>query len=128
MSALAAVAFASSTVPPAQAAATEPKVSFEEQVLPIFEEYCNTCHRPGGLGNISSSLDLTSYKGLMRGSSVGVAIIPFHADRSPIMRYLKTNWQSNDKNVLRMPPLGPQLSAKDLKTITDWINQGAKNN
>ena len=44
------------------------------------------------------------------------------------MRYLKDNWESNNPNDLKMPPLGPRLSPEDLKVISDWIDQGAKNN
>lgn len=111
-----------------RAAESGPKISFEKQILPIFQDHCVSCHGPGGVGYISSSMDLRSYEGLKMGSVGGIAVIPFHADRSPLLRYLDANWHSNDKNALKMPPLGPELSPTDLKLITDWINQGAKNN
>jgi hypothetical protein len=113
---------------PLLAAPSEPPVSFKEQVLPVFQEHCNMCHTPGGVGYISVSLDLRSYKGLRSGSSAGVTVIPFHADRSPLMRVLVDAWHSPDQNALRMPPLGPQLSTDDLDVIRRWIDQGAKNN
>jgi hypothetical protein len=112
----------------APSAASEPLVSFKQQVLPIFEEHCNMCHAPGGVGYISVSLDLRSYSGLKSGSSAGVTVIPFHADRSPLMRVLVDAWHSPDQNALKMPPLGPQLSTGDLDVIHRWIDQGAKNN
>jgi hypothetical protein len=126
--ATAAVALAHGLVLSSQAAPVEAKISFANQVLPIFEAHCIGCHSPGGVGEISSSMDLSSYKELRMGSIAGVALVPFHADHSPIMRYLKDNWKSNDREALKMPPLGPQLSAGDLKIISDWIDQGAKNN
>lgn len=113
---------------PSQAAPPEPKVSFEKQVMPIFQEHCLSCHSPGGVGYIATNMDLSSYKELRMGSSGGVTIIPFHADRSPLMRYLKDNWHSTNKSALKMPPVGPQLSPHDLQVISDWIDQGAKNN
>jgi hypothetical protein len=45
-----------------------------------------------------------------------------------MMRYLKDNWESKNLYALKMPPLGPRLSPEDLKLISDWIDQGAKNN
>lgn len=126
--ATAAVALAHGLVLSSQAGPAEPAISFKNQVLPIFEEHCIGCHSPGGVGEISSSMDLSSYKELRMGSIGGVALVPFHADRSPIMRYIKDNWKSDNKEALKMPPLGPQLSAEDIKMISDWINQGAKNN
>jgi mono/diheme cytochrome c family protein len=112
----------------APSAPSEPPVSFKQQVLPIFQEHCNMCHTPGGVGYISVSLDLRSYSGLKSGSAAGVTIIPFHADHSPLMRVLVDAWHSPDQNALRMPPLGPQLSTDDLDVIGRWIDQGAKNN
>ena len=118
-----------------ETAASEPTISFQRQVLPIFEQHCVSCHSLGALGAISSHLDLTSYRGLREGSVAGTIIIPYHAERSPLMRYVKYNWQSsdkktqsNDKSSLKMPPLGPQLSLQEIEDISDYINQGAKNN
>ncbi len=113
-----------------QAGAADAPVSFQKQVMPIFSKNCTMCHSPGGLGEITSSLDLTSYKSLRMGSAGGVAIVPGFASRSPMMRYLKENWDSKNPEALKMPPppYGGKLSAQDLKTITDWIDQGAKNN
>jgi mono/diheme cytochrome c family protein len=110
------------------AAATPGPVSFQKQVLPIFEAHCIACHSLGGVGVTASALDLTSYKDLRYGSVRGVALVPFHSDRSPMMRYLKDDWESKNQYALKMPPLGPRLSPEDLKLISDWIDQGAKNN
>lgn len=116
-------------------AASEPTISFQRQVLPIFEQHCVSCHSLGALGAISSHLDLTSYRGLRAGSIAGTIVIPYHAEFSPLMRYIKYNWQSsdkktqsNDKSSLKMPPFGPQLSLQEIDTISEYINQGAKNN
>ena len=45
-----------------------------------------------------------------------------------LMRVLKTNWTSTEKNAIRMPPVGGQLSPADLDTISHWIKLGAKDN
>jgi len=114
---------------PTQADPSGPEVSFSKQVYPIFENYrCLTCHSPAGIGEIASGLDLSTYKGLRQGSAQGVAIVPRFADRSPMMRLLNNNWDSGNPESLKMPPMGPRLSAQDLKIVSDWINQGAKDN
>lgn len=113
---------------PSHAGPPPPKVSFQKDVLPIFEARCVSCHSPGGIGYISSSMDLRNYQGLKMGSIGGIAVIPYHPDRSPLMRYLSDNWHSDDKNALKMPPLGPELSPKDLGIISEWIEEGAKDN
>lgn len=118
------VGFASSS----QAAAPEPKTSFKKQVLPIFQEYCSACHTPGGVGYISSNLDLGNYRQLRMGSAGGVAVIPYHPELSPLIKVLKDDWHSKDKNALKMPPLGPQLAPKDIDVISKWIKEGAKDN
>jgi mono/diheme cytochrome c family protein len=113
---------------PAHAATPEPATGFQKQVLPIFQEHCVMCHGPGGVGNASAGLDLSSYHGLKGGSTAGVAVIPYHPERSLLMRVLKTNWTSTEKNAIRMPPLGEQLSPAELDTIDHWIKQGTKDN
>lgn len=113
---------------PAQAASPQPATSFQKQVLPIFQSHCVMCHGPGGVGSASAGLDLSSYLGLRSASTAGVAVIPYHPERSLLMRVLKTNWTSTEKNAIRMPPLGDQLSPAELDTISGWIKQGAKDN
>ena len=125
--AVATIALGINCVEPAVAATPAP-VSFAKQVLPIFESHCIACHSAGGVGQITSGRNLTSYTELRYNSIHGIALVPFHSDRSPMMRYLKDNWESNNPNDLKMPPLGPRLSPEDLKVISDWIDQGAKNN
>ncbi|MDE2134307.1 MAG: hypothetical protein KGM97_10130 [Alphaproteobacteria bacterium] len=113
---------------PSRAATPEQTTSFQKQVLPIFQEHCSMCHSPGGVGYISVSFDLRSYQSLRSGSAGGVAVIPYHPDRSPLMRVLKDDWHSSDKSALRMPPLGPPLSQEELGVISQWIKEGAKDN
>lgn len=113
---------------PSWAAASEATTSFQKQVLPILQEHCAMCHGPGGVGYVAVGLDLRSYKGLRSGSAGGVAVIPYHPNRSPLMRVLNDDWHSGDKNALRMPPLGPQLSPEESGVISQWIKEGAKDN
>ena len=110
------------------ARAADPDVSFDRQVLPILNTHCSACHTPSGVGFAAVNLDLRTYAGLMSGSAGGMAVIPYHPERSQIMRVLDDDWHSADQTALKMPPLGPQLSPDELKVISEWIRQGAKNN
>ena len=112
----------------AMLAAADEAVSFKAQILPIFKQHCVSCHSPGQIGDISGHIDLNSYAGLRAGSVKGVAVIPRFADHSPLMRLVDTNWNTNDLYTLKMPPFGPKLSKQDIEMLTDWINQGAKDN
>ena len=101
-------------------------VSFQSGVLPIFEQHCVACHSPGGVGYTAINLDLRSYRGLMGGSSLGVAVIPYHPELSPLIAVLEGNGHAF-KN-LHMPPLGPPLSAAEIGTVSRWIQEGANDN
>lgn len=102
------------------------KVGFKKDVLPVLQAHCVMCHGPGGVGNSSAALDLTSYKDLRSGSLGGNIVIPFHPDRSKLVRTIKDNWAA--PGALRMPPTGAQLTPAEIAIISDWIKQGAKDN
>ncbi|MEI9806118.1 MAG: hypothetical protein WDN48_19340 [Pseudolabrys sp.] len=40
---------------------SQAKMSFQEDVVPIFKGRCESCHQSGGDGAQKSGLDLTSY-------------------------------------------------------------------
>jgi mono/diheme cytochrome c family protein len=100
-------------------AAATPPTSFKRQVLPILKQHCLICHNPQG---VEVNLDLRSYQGLMAGSLFGVAVIPGHAESSPLVAVLKPNSPS------KMPPVGRPLSFEEIDVISRWIQEGAKDN
>ena len=104
------------------AAPTAGAPSFGRQVQRIFYRHCTECHSPGHVGYQAISLDLTTYRGVMAGSTLGPAVIPRQPQLSPIMMVL--DW--NARSYLKMPPLGHQLSQKDRDVIRAWIAAGAK--
>ncbi len=107
---------------PAQAANV--KMSFKEDVLPIFKGRCIACHQPEGEGYEHSGLDLTTYEGLMKGTKFGPMIIPGNPELSSLMRML--DWKVAPQ--IRMPHGKKKLSICDRDAIREWIRQGAKNN
>ncbi len=96
--------------------------SFGRQVQPILYRHCTECHSPDHVGYQAIGLDLTTYHGVMAGSTLGPAVIPRQPRLSPIMMVL--DW--NARSYLKMPPLGHQLSQKDRDAIRARIAAGAK--
>ena len=104
------------------ACAQRAQTSFAEDVVPIFKGYCVSCHQPGGEGYNASSLDLTSYDGLMKGTKFGAMVISGHPDDSNIMVLI------DGKGEARMPYGHKPLPSCLRDIVYSWIFQGAKNN
>lgn len=105
--------------------AAEPKISFEDDVVPILAGRCVSCHTPPeGQGYKESGLDLTSYEGIMKGTKFGPMIVPGNPVNSNLMHLL--DWRA--KPELKMPHGKKKLSVCDRNTIRTWIRQGAKDN
>jgi hypothetical protein len=110
--------------PSAQLCAAEPPQSFSEDILPIFQGRCVSCHQPGGAGYEKSGLDLTTYEGVMKGTKHGAMVIPRDPDSSNLIWLL--DWRASPE--LRMPHGKKKLSICDRNAIRAWIREGAKNN
>ena|SRR5689334_23275604 len=100
------------------------KISFAEDIMPIFRGRCAGCHQPGGEGFTKSGLDLTSYEGLMKGTRHGPMVIAKDPDSSNLMWLL--DWRASPE--LRMPHGTKKLSTCDRNDIRSWIREGALNN
>src|SRR3974390_1309237 len=92
-----ALAAATFTAPIHQACAQRAQMSFAEDVVPIFNGYCVSCHTPGGQGFTESGLDLTSYEGLMKGTKFGPMVIAGQPDSSNLIILI------DGKAKIRMP-------------------------
>ena len=103
---------------------SQTKMSFREDIVPIFKGRCESCHQPSGEGTQKSGLDLTSYAGVMKGTKFGPMVIPGDPDSSNLMRLL--DWRAAPE--LRMPHGKKQLSSCDRNDIRAWIREGAKDN
>lgn len=107
-----------------EACAAGPKMSFAEDVVPIFRGRCVSCHQPGGEGYEKSGLDLTSYAGVMKGTRHGPMVLPGDPQGSNLMWLL--DWRASPE--LRMPHGKRKLSTCDRDAIRAWISEGAKDN
>lgn len=93
-------------------------VSYSKDVVPIFEEACIECHRPGDL---DSELDMTTVEGLLKGGEkYGPAIIPGKPDESTTIKYCR------GELLPQMPKDDFPLMKDQIHTLRMWIYAGAK--
>jgi len=99
---------------------TEPQasgsVSFSQDLVPIFEEFCIKCH---GGEETEKGLDMKTHTALLAGSERGAVIVPGDADGSRLAQLILNG---------KMPKRGPKPSAEQIQLIINWINAGAQNN
>lgn len=108
-----------------QVCAADAPVSFSEDVLPLLQWRCASCHQPpNGEGYVKAGVDLTSYAGVMKGTKFGPMVIPGDADSSNLMMLL--DWRVAPE--IRMPHGKKKLSTCDRDMIRHWIWEGAKDN
>jgi len=101
------------TVSALPAAAAEP-LTFEQHIRPIFRAHCFDCH--GATEDLQGGLDLRLVRFLVKGGESGPALIPEHADESPLLQRLRKG---------EMPPGEKKVTPAELATIEQWIAQGA---
>ena len=94
------------------------QVSYTNQIQPIFNTNCTSCHVGGG----AATLDLTSYDGVMSGGVSGLSIISGDNENSEL--YIRIILPEGTAG--SMPPNDP-LSQEEINLIGDWINEGADN-
>ena len=100
-----------------------PKITFEDHVLPIFQNSCLNCHNPD---KKKGDLDASSFNGLMAGGGSGKVVLPDDADGSLLWKLI------NHLEDPKMPPKAAKLGDAELGTIKKWIagglleNSGAK--
>ena len=100
--------------PKPEAKAPAAELTYEKHVLPILERACVSCHGAKKRGG----LDLRTRTALELGGDNGPGFTPGNPDESPL-------WESITSG--RMPPRKPgALSAKEKRTIREWIASGAR--
>ncbi|MDH3533568.1 MAG: hypothetical protein OEO82_11610 [Gammaproteobacteria bacterium] len=109
------------------------QVSFAADVLPILQASCVECHDVAAEGVVASGLNLSDYGGVMGGTKFGPVVVPNSSESSAL--YLVVAHKTDPK--IHMPPhhpaamaegRGTALTEDQIKTIQDWIDQGALHN
>lgn len=93
-------------------------VSFEKSIAPILKDNCIGCHSDG---TKRGNLALSTFNGLRKAVAAKPALIQRRANQSLLALRLIA---PDEKQ--RMPKGKPQLAQKDIQTIANWINQGAR--
>jgi menaquinol-cytochrome c reductase cytochrome b/c subunit len=94
--------------------------SFAQDVKPIFDKRCASCHGRRPKGNYS----VADYESVMTSGDSAPVIVPGDAANSLMVMML--NGVETDAGG-QMPPSRP-LKADQIKLIERWIDQGAQNN
>src|SRR5579864_5248976 len=84
---------------------------FKSEIMPVLEKNCVMCH---GEKQKMAGLDLSSFSGMMAGSSSGPVIAPGKPERSMLWKMIE-----NDQM-----PQGGKLTAGEKQLIHDYIEQG----
>src|SRR3954454_17785085 len=96
-----------------------PKVTYQDNVLPIVRNACLNCHNPD---KKKGGLDISSYSGAMAGSDSQKVIVPGDPDASVLFRCVMHIDEP------KMPQKADKLPQKDLDLIKQWIAGGALEN
>ena len=110
--------------PPRQSCAAEPATTFKEDIVPVLNGHCVSCHQPGSEGFLKGGLDLSSYQGLMKGSKSGPIVIAGKPALSKLV--LLSDLMASDE--IRMPHGKKPITSCDREIIRSWVEQGAKDN
>ena len=94
------------------------KVTYADNILPIFRNSCLKCHNAD---ERKSDLDLSTFNALLKGSSSGSIVTSGDADGSKLTKVI-THLEEPT-----MPPKG-KLPDKEIDTIKQWIAGGLLEN
>jgi hypothetical protein len=100
------------------------QVSYANDVKPILDKHCVSCHVSGQEGASQSGLLMDSYEGLMKGTKHGPVVVASSAVSSTL--YLLVAGKADPS--IRMPHGEEPLSAEEIETIKVWIDRGAAPN
>jgi mono/diheme cytochrome c family protein len=87
-----------------------------KEIGPLLTENCVNCH---GGEKIKGDFDLATREGLLLGGAEGVAVVPFDAAGSKLMKLIR---HEEDPH---MPEKKPKLSDDAIAKIAAWIDHGA---
>ena len=68
--------------------------SFQEEILPVFEEHCLRCH---GEELMMKELDLSRLSSLLKGSESGPVVVPGRAAESKLYRLIESGSMPPDR-------------------------------
>ncbi len=101
------------------------EISYKSDIRPIINDYCLSCHKPGGKGFEKSGLDMRTYQSLMKGTKFGTIIKPGDSYTSILIQVVDGRVHS----AIKMPyGMSGGLAKDKIELLRKWVQQGAKNN
>ena len=100
--------------------------NYPDEIGKIISNKCATsgCHNEASY-KAAGNLNLTDFNTLFQGSSTGSPVIPFRSDFSTLCYFVNTYTEYGPINYPTMPLNRSALSKVEVKTIKDWIDNGA---
>lgn len=96
-----------------------PKITFDEHVLPVFQQKCLSCHNPD---KKSADLDLSTYTNTMTGGASGAVVEAGDASASYLYQLVTHADEPS------MPPESPKIPDPMIETLRKWIDGGVLEN
>jgi WD40 repeat protein/chromosome segregation ATPase len=103
----------------ASMASAQKKITYDDHLKPLFRDKCLNCHNPD---KRKGDLDLSSYSGMMAGSSSGDVVDGRDPELSMLYRVVAHLEKPH------MPPKKPKLPAANLNMLKAWVAGGALEN
>jgi hypothetical protein len=94
------------------------KVTYDDHVLPLFQQSCLNCHNPD---KAKGGLDLSTFSGAMKGGSGGKIAEPGDTG-SKLITVVMQNAEP------KMPPEGEKLGGAQIEILKAWIEGGLLEN
>jgi mono/diheme cytochrome c family protein len=94
------------------------KISYDDHILPLFEQACLNCHNPD---KTKGGLDLSTFAATMKGGSSGKIVEPGDI-ASTLVNLVKQTAEP------KMPPEGEKLSPAQIDLLVKWIEGGLLEN
>lgn len=99
-------------------AIAQEKITYDEHVLPVFQQSCLNCHNPD---KTKGGLDLSSFSGTMKGGSGGKIAEPGNPG-STLISVVRHTAEP------KMPPEGDKLANEQIQILQRWIEGGLLEN
>ncbi|MFM7131413.1 MAG: PSD1 and planctomycete cytochrome C domain-containing protein [bacterium] len=93
------------------------QITFERHIYPILKTHCISCH---GESKTESKLDLRQKRLALKGGKGGTALVPGHAEDSPLY-YRMIDGEMPPEHIKVRP------TAEQTKLVAEWIKAGARN-
>ncbi len=117
--------------PADSASSRKQEISFKADVMPVFKKNCLPCHAEDQYN--PSELSLDSFELTVAGGKHGVPVVPGKPEESLLVQKVGENPPFGDRMPMDPRKKRGEMSKKkltddEIRILSEWIGQGAKNN